>query len=263
MRAPTLLYLRWYGGVGVFFVSAGMLKHIDDKFKTLFFWPAIIIAIAFSYIIGRGDGFESRRQTAIHFSKSDKLLDEIMDSWTPDRVVVSKAEVTAVPFTPRPGFFPDTVVHLAVMVQDSFQVPAEVTLAQWALESGYGRNGIGDHNYFGHHYIAVKGFMSHPAFTVAYDRTIVDGGTPWQHWKRIPVRYAKYRTMKECFMVHGEYLSTSGYYKSAFHRRTLRGFVHDLAEHYAEDPRYALKLDAIIERYNLSSIVGSIEEDKK
>ena len=203
-----------------------------------------------AYILGRGDraDLDALRMMQGADSTADRVLTEIISSWIPDRVVTNEAGVIAEPFTARFGVFPDTVISLAKMAQDSTGVPAAVTLAQWALESGFGRSGIGDHNFFGMTYAAVKQYMSVPAYTVAYDRRLQPDGT----WKRLPVRFARFRTIYECFMVHGKYLSGSDYYRSAFKKSTLRGFIKELSKHYAEDPDYAMKLIAIIERYGLS-----------
>lgn len=203
-------------------------------------------------MIGSGDGFERGAKTGgqPEYARAEKVLNDIISSWIPDREIVSSARITVEPFTAQAGFFPDTVISLAKMVQDSFCVPAAVTLAQWALESGFGKNGIGDHNYFGHHYVSVKSYMPHPAYIVAYDRKQRPDGT----WKRIPVRYAKYGSIEECFMVHGEYLAGSDYYRGAFRAQTTRGFIKELSKHYAEDPKYAMKLLAIIDLYNLEGI---------
>ncbi|MCL5266707.1 MAG: glucosaminidase domain-containing protein [Bacteroidetes bacterium] len=222
------------------------------RWNNWLFWACVLIAAGFSFVIGLSEGYDSAKRLepnafADRQSRTEKVLDDIIASWIPGRVVSNEAGVTAEPFTTRFGFFPDTVVHLAIMVQDSFRVPAPVTLAQWALESGFGKNSLGDHNYFGHTFAAVKEFMAHPAYVVAYDRRRGDNGT----WRRVAVRFAKYRSIEECFVVHGEYLSSSVYYRKARTAKSIGQYVRKLSKYYAEDPGYAVKLMAIIERYNL------------
>ncbi len=231
-----------------------MLKNkIEVKTGSKAFWLLVILAAVLGFLLAMmkfEENPESARFRAIPDS-STQILDNLIESWIPDRTVTNEAEVIAEPFTARFGTFPDTVVQLALMVQDSFNVPAPVTLAQWALESGFGKNSLADHNYFGHTYAAVKGFMAHPAYVTAYDKRLVGSGTPDKRWKRVAVRFAKYQSVEECFMVHGEYLSSSDYYKAAFRAKTLKGFVIEMSKHYAEDPEYSSKLLAIIDRYNL------------
>ena len=46
------------------------------------------------------------------------------------------------------GKFSEEDIQLAQKVQDTYGVPASVTLAQYALESGYGKSTVGKNNYF-------------------------------------------------------------------------------------------------------------------
>jgi Mannosyl-glycoprotein endo-beta-N-acetylglucosaminidase len=235
--------------------NAGMLKeNIEVRTGSKLFWSLILLATTLGFLLASirfAENPPTEGGGNIPDSSAAKILDELMSSWTPDRAVMNEAGVIAEPFSARFGTFPDTVIHLALMVQDSFGVPAAVTLAQWALESGFGKNSLADHNYFGHTYAAVKQYMPLPAYVTAYDRVLRGGA-----WKRVAVRFAKYENIEECFMVHGEYISHSEYYKSAFRAKTVKGFIARLAEHYAEDPEYAVKLIAIIDRYNLEEKVN-------
>jgi flagellum-specific peptidoglycan hydrolase FlgJ len=220
------------------------------------FWACVLIAATFSFMIGLGEGYEGAKGEARSAGRDSKVLDEVMSSWIPDRELVSEAGLTATPSNARFGTFPDTVVHLAVMVQDSTGARAPVLLAQWALESGFGRFSLDDHNYFGMHYDAVKKYMTRPAYVIAYDRKLQADGS----WKNLPVRFAKFPSTEDCFMVYGKYLAGSSLYRAAFRQRTLKGYVRELSKRYAEDPDYAVKLLAIIDRYNLSRVAGSNRE---
>jgi uncharacterized FlgJ-related protein len=226
--------------------DANMPTKINPKVDSWLFWGLLLLGVSMAYILGRGDRADALRMTQGADTTADRVLTEIISSWIPDRMVTNEAGVIAEPFTARFGSFPDTVISLAKMVQEKYSVPAPVTLAQWALESGFGRNRLGDNNFFGHTFAAVKGFMAQPAYVIAYDHVFKDGT-----WKRVAVRFAKYKSIAECFMVHGEYLSTCDFYERAFRTKTLKGFVRELAKHYAQDPDYAVKLVAIIDRYNL------------
>jgi flagellum-specific peptidoglycan hydrolase FlgJ len=90
--------------------------------------------------------------------------------------------------------------------------------------------------------------MARPAYVIAYDHILQPDGT----WKRRAVRFARFRNIADCFGVYGRYLFTSDFYKGAYKRKTLKGFVCSLAQHYAQDPEYAVKLMAIIQRYDLA-----------
>ncbi len=214
------------------------------------FWACVLIAATFAFIIGLGEGYDAGvRGTGIYSSHTpaEKVLDDVMSSWIPDRAVVNEAGLASEPFTPRFGSFPDTVVHLSVIVQDSTGARAPALLGQWALESGFGKFNLNDHNYFGLHYDAVRKYMTRPAYVIAYDRQLQSDGS----WKKMPVRFAKFSSTEECFMVYGRYLAGSALYRKAFRQKSLKGYVRELSKRYAEDPGYAVKVLAIIERYNL------------
>ena len=219
------------------------------------FWACVLIAATFSFMIGLGEGYEGAKGDAQSAGIDSKVLDEVMSSWIPDRELLCEAGVTAKPSSARFGTFPDTVVRLSIIVQDSTGARAPVLLAQWALESGFGRFSLDDHNYFGMHYDAVKNYMTRPAYVIGYDRKLQADGS----WKKLPVRFATFLSTEDCFMVYGKYLAGSSLYRRAFKQRTLKGYVRELSKHYAEDPGYAVKLLAIIDRYNLEQLTQSAE----
>lgn len=178
------------------------------------------------------------------------ILDSVIDEWiNRARPMVALAELGNRGELPdaQPRFFPDTVRSLARRIDSLYKIPKGIILAQWALESRWGKNALGVSNYFGHTYQAVKAYMPEPAFIMLRERIIVQGvltaGTP--------VRFAKYRNMAECFETHGLYVSRSRLYRNAFGTASPEHFAKALAEHYATDPYYAMKLITIMKRYHL------------
>ncbi|TAK63649.1 MAG: hypothetical protein EPO24_04055 [Bacteroidetes bacterium] len=148
----------------------------------------------------------------------------------------------------QPHFFPDTVRSLAKWIEQNYRVPAPVTLAQYALESSWGRNNLNASNYFGHTFQAVKQYMYHPRFVWAREKAMKNGTMTAGD----SVCFARYTNIKECFRTHGMYLSLSLRYSKAFERTSPEGFAQELANAgYATDPLYALKLITIMKRYQL------------
>ena len=177
----------------------------------------------------------------------DRLIAEWMEEGRHGMVLRSGIPYRAELLDAKPGFFPETVQSLACSVETHYRVPKGVVLAQWALESRWGMSALGVSNYFGHTFAAVKQFMKEPRFILVRERVMrmghmVLGDT---------VRFARYRNITECFNVHGQYVSRSALYTSAFKTKSPEDFARELAKRYATDPAYALKLIVIMRRYGL------------
>jgi flagellum-specific peptidoglycan hydrolase FlgJ len=187
---------------------------------------------------------------------SNDLIDYLIGQWTAtsvdDTVSISNndiAQVAARKELPmaRLGYFPDTVRVLATMVESRYNVPSAVTLAQWALESQWGKRNLGASNYFGHTFAATKKFMFRPRYVLRHELVNVLGvNTPGS-----AVKFACYSSIEECFDVHGQYLSQTHLYRDAFLAMNAEQFARIIANHYATDPDYSLKLITIMRRYKL------------
>lgn len=133
------------------------------------------------------------------------------------------------------GKFSSEVIKLAQESQAKYGVPASVTLAQYALESGYGSSNLAKNynNYFG-----ITGSNNGNSTTI--------NGRKWR----------TYSSMAESFDDHGELLS-SGRYAQATQGVTSAGqYVDAIAEIYAPSSdgnnNYAGNLKKIIQDNNLT-----------
>jgi flagellum-specific peptidoglycan hydrolase FlgJ len=132
---------------------------------------------------------------------------------------------------------PETVVAAAQASQQRWNIPASVTLAQWALESGWGRSmPHGSNNPFG-----IKARRGEPAVDAATDEVI--GGRRI----RINAGFRKFASLADAFDHHGRLLATGRPYARA------RGMLPDpdrfadaLTGVYATDPRYGTKLKSMM-----------------
>jgi flagellum-specific peptidoglycan hydrolase FlgJ len=140
------------------------------------------------------------------------------------------------------GVFPPEVIAGACASQARWDVPASVCLAQWALESGWGRAmPPRSNNPFG-----IKAGPRDPA-VVAVTREVIDGRSV-----RLPQRFRKYPTVAAAFADHGRLLATGDAYAEARRvRRDGRAFAQALEGHYATDPLYAAHLLALIDAHDL------------
>lgn len=118
--------------------------------------------------------------------------------------------------------FSDDDIALAQKVQSEYGVPASVTLAQYALESGYGKSTVGNNNFFN-----IKGNGT--------------GG------------YRDYSSKEESFLDFGKLLSTERYTSKTSKAETVEEYVKAVkAAGYAEDPNYTDKVLSIINTNDLT-----------
>lgn len=126
--------------------------------------------------------------------------------------------------TKTPSRFSDEDLMLAKKVQDTYGVPASVTLAQYALESGYGQHTSGVNNYFG-----VKG----------------NGRNG----------YRNYSSKEASFMDYGAILSKDRYTSRTNNARNLTEYVQGVKDGgYAEDPNYVKKVMGVIRSNGLDEL---------
>ncbi|WP_415404094.1 glucosaminidase domain-containing protein [Tateyamaria sp. SN3-11] len=141
-----------------------------------------------------------------------------------------------------PDKFDEKVIEAAIATQSKWNVPASVTLAQWALESAYGESmPTGSNNPFG-----IKA-RSGEAHVVAWTTEVVHGKS-----QRVQAKFRAFPNMEAAFDRHGRLLGTSSYYSRA------RKFASDpdkfadaLTGVYATDPMYGAKLKSIMRSNNL------------
>lgn len=137
---------------------------------------------------------------------------------------------------------PPEIVAAARASAARWRIPASVTLAQWALESGWGRHmPPGSNNPFG-----IKARAGEPV-AAAETREVVGG-------KDVMIRagFRAFASIDDAFDHHAEVLATAGVYAPA--RACLPNvdaFCAGLTGRYATDPRYGDELVAVIRGSNL------------
>lgn len=124
---------------------------------------------------------------------------------------------------------PDAV-QWALREQDKYGIPAAVTLAQFGLESSFGKHmPKGSNNPFGMHAAAGQDYVV---------------GSDWDaSGKRVPTKFRKFQSLEEAFEAHAKLLATGRAYAEARkHKDDPRAFADALTGHYATDPQYGAKL---------------------
>ena len=131
---------------------------------------------------------------------------------------------------------PLDIIAPARASQKAWGIPASVTLAQWAVESAWGKRMSGANNPFG-----IKARPGEPCKVVT-THEVVKG-------QRIEVQAAfrSFASLAEAFDAHARLLATAGVYAHA--RKALPdpfAFADALTGTYATDPHYGAALGAII-----------------
>lgn len=135
------------------------------------------------------------------------------------------------------GNFSAEDIRLAQETQAKYGVPASVTLAQYALESGYGSSSLAKraNNYFG---ISGK--------NVNTGKFVMSGGRTW----------AAYNSKAESFYDHGRLLSTNLYARKTKGITNGYDYIDAIAETYAPSSdgnnNYAGTIKQIISQNNLT-----------
>lgn len=129
-------------------------------------------------------------------------------------------------------------------------VPASFTVAEAALESGWGSSQLAQQamNLFG-----VKADPSWQGDVLTMNTREFLNGT----WIMVPARWRKYGDWQSCMDDHAAFLHQNPRYAPCFQCTAGDAFAQAVAQAgYATDPDYAAKLTAIIDQHQLGSLDG-------
>ena len=137
---------------------------------------------------------------------------------------------------------PQDIIDAAKQAQKKWGIPASISIAQWALESAWGKHMPPDsNNPFG-----IKARTGEPSVTVP-TREFLNG-------KSITIQapFRKFASIAEAFDRHGELLATAPVYaKARSFENSPDQFADALTGTYATDPKYGSLLHAIMHGANL------------
>lgn len=132
------------------------------------------------------------------------------------------------------------VIAAAQTAAREWRVPASVSLAQYALESGWGAHCPGN-NPFG-----IKAMANHHVQRLMTTE-VVHG-----HVVHVAQDFCAFASMADAFDTHAKLLAHAPVYAAAMRATTVPDFVDRMAPHYATDPQYAAKLMALITAHDLT-----------
>lgn len=137
---------------------------------------------------------------------------------------------------------PAEVIAGAQAAQTKWGVPAAVTIAQWSIESGWGRHmPTGSNNPFG-----IKAVGDQP-YVTARTREEVNGRSVY-----IDAHFRKFDSMSQAFDEHGRLLAQgSAYAQARTHLTDPDAYADALTHHYATDSQYGATLKSQMRAYDL------------
>ena len=137
---------------------------------------------------------------------------------------------------------PQAIILAAQASQARWEVPASVTIAQWALESGWGQHQPPDsNNPFG-----IKAREGDPC-VVSYTREVIHGQPVI-----IEQRFSKFASLAEAFDAHGKLIATAPVYDQVMALADdPEAFARALTGVYATDPKYGNELIALMQGHDL------------
>lgn len=138
---------------------------------------------------------------------------------------------------------PSNVIDAAQKAERKWKICASISLAQWALESGYGAHAPGN-NPFG-----IKAVAGQPFIALRSREVAPDGHEYFQI-----SNFRKFASIDEAFDLHGKLLACGKPYQ-AFKSLAMTdpiAYCHKLTLVYASDPTYGHVLEQIIEQNDLT-----------
>jgi len=140
----------------------------------------------------------------------------------------------------------------AVLCERTTTVPAELTVAQWAVESGWGLHQPGN-NCFG-----IKKYPDCCGVQLLETIEVVKGAP-----ESIKLEFATFPSLAECFKKHAELICTAKPYASAWteykNTRNVIGLIKGVATVYATETEYSKRLLAV---GSMSSVKLAISESR-
>jgi len=141
-----------------------------------------------------------------------------------------------------PNGIPQDVISAAQEAMKKWHVPASVTIAQWALESAYGR---------------MVPYKSNNPFGIKagpHDNKVLERTHEFYHGRYVVIDawFRKFATLADAFDKHGELIATGPAYRRVMeYKDNAWVFAEKLTGVYATDPHYGVKLHAIMTAHKL------------
>jgi flagellar protein FlgJ len=144
----------------------------------------------------------------------------------------------------------DQVAQIAVALEAQTGCPAQLLIAQWALESEWGAKPAGTANYFG-----IKRTARHTKWCTVTTREVVNGKSIVQD-----LQFADYDSLEDSCRDYAWLITNGAPYHAAWQQylndRDLHTLIAAVARVYATDPDYARLTAAIAGQENVAQAIA-------
>jgi flagellum-specific peptidoglycan hydrolase FlgJ len=148
------------------------------------------------------------------------------------------------------------VARIAVDLEARTGCPAQMLIAQWALESQWGAKPAGQANYFG-----IKAASRHQKCCTVTTREVINGKSVVQN-----LEFADYDSLGDSCRDYAWLITHGAPYRAAWERyqkdHDLHALIAAVAGTYATDPNYAHLAAAIAGQTNVAQAVAAARQEE-
>jgi flagellar protein FlgJ len=142
------------------------------------------------------------------------------------------------------------VARIAVRLEQETGCPAQLMIAQWAIESAWGAKPVGHANYFG-----IKKADRHTKCCTVPTREVMHGRSVIEN-----LEFADYDSLEDSCGDYAWLITHGAPYRSAWEQyqkgHDLHALIADVAHVYATDPAYNRLVIAVTEQTNVSQAIA-------
>jgi len=142
------------------------------------------------------------------------------------------------------------VARIAVRLEEQTACPAQLLVAQWAIESKWGEKPVGHANYFG-----VKRAARHTKWCTVATREVINGKPVVEN-----LEFADYNSLEDSCQDYAWLVTNGAPYRPAWEQylkdRDLPALIAAIACIYATDPNYAHLAAAIAVQANVKQAIA-------
>jgi len=142
------------------------------------------------------------------------------------------------------------VARIAVRLEQETGCPAQLMVAQWAIESAWGEKPVGHANYFG-----IKKAERHTKCCIVTTREVINGKSLVEH-----LEFADYDSLEESSSDFAWLITQGSPYRAAWAQyerdRKMGSLMVAVARSYATDPAYANLIESIAGQPNVIEAIG-------
>ncbi len=147
------------------------------------------------------------------------------------------------------------VARIAVHLEQETGCPAQLMIAQWAIESAWGAKPVGYANYFG-----IKKADRHTKCCTVTTREVINGKAVIEN-----LEFADYDSLADACRDYAWLITRGAPYSASWEEyksdRDLNAFIAAVGRVYATDPNYVHLVRAIVSQGNIAEAIAAARQN--